>query len=185
MAGWRPVCEMQYDAFSYPCPRPADLPRRALPLADGRCDGLPDHDPHALRGRRASARAPRGLAGDVLRAHARDQGCDPVDARRRQGPPGGGDPLDPTRSSSSSPSSCTEPPADEVPEGEHVVPLGKARVAREGSDVTPDRLRRDGAGGAREPPTSSTRASRCSTSRPSARWTRRRSSRSVARPAGS
>ena len=34
MAGWRPVCEMQYDAFSLPVPRPADQPRRPLPLAD-------------------------------------------------------------------------------------------------------------------------------------------------------
>ncbi len=34
----------------------------------------------------------------------------------------------------------------EVPEGEHVVPLGKARLAREGSRPDARRLRRDGAG---------------------------------------
>ena len=71
MAGWRPVVEMQYDAFSYPVPRPADHACRPLPLADRRSDGVPARDPHALRRRRPRARAPRRLAGDVLRAHAR------------------------------------------------------------------------------------------------------------------
>ncbi len=33
---------------------------------------------------------------------------------------------------------------DEVPEGEHLVPIGKAAVRREGRDVTIDHVRRDG-----------------------------------------
>ena len=69
-----------------PVPRPADQPRRPLPLAHRRADGVPAHRPHALRRRRARARAPRRLARDVLRAHAGREGRDPVDARRREGP---------------------------------------------------------------------------------------------------
>ena len=41
MAGWRPVCEMQYDAFSYPCLDQLITPRRPLPLAHRRRDGVP------------------------------------------------------------------------------------------------------------------------------------------------
>ncbi len=75
-----------------PVPRPVDHARRPLPLAHRREDDLPDHDPDALRRRRARARAPRRLARDLLRAHAGDQGGDPVDAGRREGPAGRGDP---------------------------------------------------------------------------------------------
>ena len=67
-------------------PRPADHACRPLPLADARRDRLSDHDPHALRRRRPRARAARRLARGLLRAHARDQGRDPVDAGRREGP---------------------------------------------------------------------------------------------------
>ena len=54
-----------------PVPRPAHHARRPLPLAHRRQDGLPDHDPHALRRRGARAGAARRLARGVLRAHAR------------------------------------------------------------------------------------------------------------------
>ena len=73
-------------------PRPADHPRRPLPLAHRREDDLPDHDPDAVRRRRPRARAARRLARDLLRPHARDQGRDPVDAGRRKGPARGRDP---------------------------------------------------------------------------------------------
>ena len=53
-------------------------------------------------------------------------------------------------------------PRGEVPEGEHVVPLGKARIARHGRRRDADRLRRDGAR-RRGAPTASTAQSRCST----------------------
>ena len=69
--GWRPVCEMQYDAFSLPVPRPADHARRPLPLAHRREDGVPARRADAVRRRRARARAARRLARGVLRAHAR------------------------------------------------------------------------------------------------------------------
>ena len=58
MAGWRPVCEMQYDAFSYPALDQLICHVGPLPVADGRRNGLPDHDPHALRGRGSRAGAP-------------------------------------------------------------------------------------------------------------------------------
>src|SRR5438067_1889475 len=67
-------------------PRPADQPRRPLPLAVGRGDGVPDHRPHAVRRRRARPGAARRLARDLLRAHARREGGDPGHSRRRQGP---------------------------------------------------------------------------------------------------
>ena len=54
-----------------PVPRPADQPRRPLPLAHRREDGVPARRAHAVRRRRPRARAARRLAGDVLRAHAR------------------------------------------------------------------------------------------------------------------
>ena len=73
-------------------PRPADHARRPLPLAQRRADGVPDHDPHAVRRRRARARAARRLARGVLRAHARDQGRDPVDSCRCEGTARRGDP---------------------------------------------------------------------------------------------
>ena len=135
MAGWRPVCEMQYDAFSYPVPRPADHARRALPLAHRRRDGVPARRAHAVRRRRARAGAARRLARGLLRPHAGGEGGDPVDPGRREGPAGGCD-------SRSRPVVIFEPKLHyrtmrgEVPEGEHVVPLGQARLAREGTDVT-------------------------------------------------
>ena len=69
-----------------PVPRPADQPRRPLPLADRRQDGVPARRAHAVRRRRPRAGAARRLAGDVLRAHAGREGRDPVDAGGREGP---------------------------------------------------------------------------------------------------
>ena len=74
MAGYRPVCEMQYDAFSYPCLDQLINHVGRYRWRTRRDDDVPDHDPDALRRRRPRARAARRLARDVLRAHARDQG---------------------------------------------------------------------------------------------------------------
>ena len=90
LAGWRPGRRDAVRRVLLSVPRPADHPRRPLPLAHRRPDAVPDHDPHALRRRCAGARAARRLARDVLRAHTRDQGGDPVDAeptRRDCSPP--------------------------------------------------------------------------------------------------
>ena len=75
-----------------PLPRPADHARRPLPLAERRQARLPAHRAHALRRRRPRPRAARRLARGLLRPHARREGRDPVDARRREGPARGGDP---------------------------------------------------------------------------------------------
>ena len=107
MAGWRPVCEMQYDAFSYPA---LDQLINHVGRYRWRTRGgmsFPLDDPHAVRRRRSGARAARRLAGDVLRAHAGREGRDPVDAGRREGAARCGDPRSGSRSSSSSPSSTT------------------------------------------------------------------------------
>ena len=135
MAGWRPVCEMQYDAFSYPCLDQLITHVGRYHWRTRRRHGVPARRAHAVRRRRARAGAARRLARDVLRAHARREGRDPVDACRRERPARGGDPR-------SRPGRRPRAEADlphergEVPEGEHVVPLGKARLAREGDDVT-------------------------------------------------
>ena len=78
--------------FQLPGARPAHQPRRPLPLANAREDVLPAHDPHAVRRRRAGPGAARRLARDVLRAHARREGRDSVDAGRREGAARGRDP---------------------------------------------------------------------------------------------
>jgi pyruvate/2-oxoglutarate/acetoin dehydrogenase E1 component len=135
MAGWRPVCEMQYDAFSYPCldqlinhvgryrwrssggmefPITIRMPYgggvRAPELHDDSPEAYYVHTPGVKVAIPATAADAKGL----LAAAIRDP--DPVvifepkaHYRTLRGP---------------------------VPDGEHVVPLGRARVAREGSDVT-------------------------------------------------
>jgi pyruvate dehydrogenase E1 component beta subunit len=135
MAGWRPVCEMQYDAFSYPCldqlithvgryrwrtGGKMEFPLTVrMPYGGGvRAPELHDDSPetyyvHTPGVKVAIPSTPADAKG-LLAAAIRDP--DPVVVfepklvyRTARGP---------------------------VPEGEHVVPLGKARVAREGSDLT-------------------------------------------------
>jgi len=135
MAGWRPVCEMQYDAFSYPCldqlinhvgryrwrtrgamefPLVVRMPYgggvRAPELHDDSPETYYVHTP----GVKVVVPSTPSDAKGLLAAAIRDP--DPVVVlepklvyRTARGP---------------------------VPEGEHLVPLGRARVAREGSDVT-------------------------------------------------
>ena len=135
MAGWRPVCELQYDAFSYPgldqlithVGRYRWRTRGAMefpitirmPYGGGvRAPELHDDSPetyyvHAPGIKLAVPATPADAKG-LLAAAIRDP--DPVVIlepklvyRTARGP---------------------------VPEGDYVVPLGKARTAREGSDVT-------------------------------------------------
>jgi len=135
MAGWRPVCEMQYDAFSYPCldqlithvgryrwrtGGKMEFPLTVrMPYGGGvRAPELHDDSPetyyvHTPGVKVAIPSTPADAKG-LLAAAIRDP--DPVVVfepklvyRTARGP---------------------------VPEGEHVVPLGKARLAREGSDLT-------------------------------------------------
>jgi pyruvate/2-oxoglutarate/acetoin dehydrogenase E1 component len=135
MAGWRPVCEMQYDAFSYPMldqlithvgryrwrtggamtfPLVVRMPYgggvRAPELHDDSPETYYVHTP----GVKVAIPSTPADAKGLLAAAIRDP--DPVIV------------LEPKLVYRSA--------RGEVPDGEHVVPLGKARIAREGGDVT-------------------------------------------------
>jgi pyruvate dehydrogenase E1 component beta subunit len=135
MAGWRPVCEMQYDAFSYPAldqlinhvgryrwrtRGTMDFPLTIrMPYGGGvRAPELHDDSPetyyvHTPGVKVAIPSTPADAKG-ILAAAIRDP--DPVVVLE--------------------PKLVYRTARGEVPEGEHVVPLGKARVARDGTDVT-------------------------------------------------
>jgi pyruvate dehydrogenase E1 component beta subunit len=135
MAGWRPVCEMQYDAFSYPSldqlinhvgryrwrtrgkmsfPLVVRMPYgggvRAPELHDDSPETYYAHTP----GVKVAIPSTPADAKGLLAAAIRDP--DPVVVLE--------------------PKLIYRGDKGDVPEGEHVVPLGKARVAREGSEVT-------------------------------------------------
>ena len=135
MAGWRPVTEMQYDAFSYPCldqlithvgryhwrtgggmefPLVVRMPYgggvRAPELHDDSPEAYYVHTP----GIKVAIPSTPADAKGLLTAAIRD--ADPVVVLE--------------------PKLIYRTARGEVPEGEHVVPLGKARIARPGSDVT-------------------------------------------------
>ncbi len=135
MAGWRPVCEMQYDAFSYPCldqlithvgryrwrtggamtfPLTIRMPYgggvRAPELHDDSPETYYVHTP----GVKVAIPSTPADAKGLLAAAIRDP--DPVVVFE--------------------PKLVYRTARGEVPEGEHVVPLGRARLAREGTDVT-------------------------------------------------
>ncbi len=135
LAGWRPVVEMQYDAFSYPCldqlithvGRYRGRTRGAMglplvvrmPYGGGvRAPELHDDSPESYYvhtpGVKVAIPSTPADAKGLLAAAIRDP--DPVVVLE--------------------PKLIYRTARGEVPEGEHVVPLGRARVAREGSDVT-------------------------------------------------
>jgi pyruvate/2-oxoglutarate/acetoin dehydrogenase E1 component len=135
MAGWRPVCEMQYDAFSYPCldqlithvgryrwrsggrmefPITIRMPYgggvRAPELHDDSPEAYYVHTPGIKLAIPSTPADAKGLLASAIRDP------DPVVILE--------------------PKLVYRTARGEVPEGEHVVPLGQARVAREGTDVT-------------------------------------------------
>jgi pyruvate/2-oxoglutarate/acetoin dehydrogenase E1 component len=135
MAGWRPVCEMQYESFSYPCldqlithvgryrwrtggamefPIVVRMPTgggvRAPELHEDSPEAYYVHTP----GVKVAIPSTPGDAKGLLAAALRDP--DPVVVLE--------------------PKVLYRSPRGEVPEGEHVVPLGRARIARDGTDVT-------------------------------------------------
>ncbi|HEY2326572.1 MAG TPA: alpha-ketoacid dehydrogenase subunit beta [Gaiellaceae bacterium] len=135
MAGWRPVVEMQYDAFSYPSlnqlithvgryrwrtgGKMAFPITIRMPYGGGvRAPELHDDSPETYYvhtpGIKVAIPSTPADAKGLLAAAIRDP--DPVVI------------LEPKLVYRTS--------RGEVPEGEHVVPLGHARIAREGSDVT-------------------------------------------------
>jgi pyruvate/2-oxoglutarate/acetoin dehydrogenase E1 component len=135
MAGWRPVVEMQYDAFSYPCLdqlithvgryRWRSGGRMQFPLTirmpyggGVRAPELHDDSPEAYYvhtpGIKVAIPSTPADAKGLLAAAIRDP--DPVVVFE--------------------PKLIYRTARGDVPEGEHVVPLGQARIAREGDDVT-------------------------------------------------
>jgi len=135
MAGFRPVCEMQYDAFAYPCldqlithvgryrwrtggkmtfPITIRMPYgggvRAPELHDDSPETYYVHTP----GIKVAIPSTPADAKGLLAAAIRDP--DPVVILE--------------------PKLVYRTERGEVPDGEHVVPLGKARLAREGFDLT-------------------------------------------------
>jgi pyruvate dehydrogenase E1 component beta subunit len=135
MAGWKPVCEMQYDAFSYPAldqlithvgryrwrtggamafPLVVRMPSgggvRAPELHDDSPETYYVHTP----GVKVAIPSTPADAKGLLAAAIRDP--DPVVIFE--------------------PKLVYRTARGDVPEGEHVVPLGKARLAREGDDLT-------------------------------------------------
>ncbi len=135
MAGYRPVCEMQYDAFSYPCldqlithvgryrwrtggkmtfPITIRMPYgggvRAPELHDDSPETYYVHTP----GIKVAIPSTPADAKGLLAAAIRDP--DPVVILE--------------------PKLVYRTERGDVPDGEHVVPLGKARLVQEGTDVT-------------------------------------------------
>ena len=135
MAGFRPVCEMQYDAFSYPCldqlithvgryrwrsgGRMTFPITIRMPYGGGvRAPELHDDSPEAYYvhtpGIKVAIPSTPADAKGILAAPIRDP--DPVVVFE--------------------PKLVYRTARGEVPGGEHVVPLGRARIARAGSDAT-------------------------------------------------
>ena len=135
MAGWRPVCEMQYESFSYPCldqlichvgryhwrtngamefPLTIRMPTGGGVKAPELHEDSPEtyyvHTPGVKVAIPAAPADAKGLLAAAIRSP------DPVVVLE--------------------PKVLYRSPREDVPEGDHVVPLGKARVVREGDDVT-------------------------------------------------
>ena len=119
-----------------PLSRPADHARGPLPLADGREDGVPAHR-SACRTAAACAR-PSCTTTRPRRTTCTRPGVKvaipstPADAKGLLAAAI----RDPDPVVVFEPKLHYRTMRGEVPEGEHVVPLGKARLAREGSDLT-------------------------------------------------
>jgi pyruvate dehydrogenase E1 component beta subunit len=135
MAGWRPVCEMQYESFSYPCldqlichvgryhwrtngamefPITIRMPTGGGVKAPELHEDSPEtyyvHTPGVKVAIPSTPADAKGLLAAAIRSP------DPVVLFE--------------------PKVLYRSPREEVPDGEYIVPLGKARVARAGTDVT-------------------------------------------------
>jgi pyruvate/2-oxoglutarate/acetoin dehydrogenase E1 component len=135
MAGWRPVCEMQYDAFSYPCldqlithvgryrwrtgGKMAFPITIRMPYGGGvRAPELHDDSPetyyvHTPGVKVAIPSTPADAKGLLAAAIRDDDPCVVLE-----------------------PKLIYRTARGDVPDGEHVVELGRARLVLEGSDVT-------------------------------------------------
>ena len=109
----------------------------ALPPGPRRADG----GPAALRRRLLRRPVPLAEPGGLVPAGAGAEGGGAGDRRRTPRACWPARSAIPTRSASSSTRASTGTCAGEVPAGEHAVPIGEARVAREGERDDRDRLR--------------------------------------------
>jgi pyruvate dehydrogenase E1 component beta subunit len=135
MAGWRPVCEMQYESFSYPC---LDQLICHVGRYHWRTNGAMEFPITVRMPTGGGVKAPELHEDSPEAYYAHTPGIKvaipstPADAKG----------LLAAAVRSPDPVVLLEPkvlyrsPRGEVPDGEHVVPLGEARVAREGEDVT-------------------------------------------------
>ena len=104
----------------------------ALPRRDAGADRRP-----APVGRRLLGRAvPLAEPGELVRAHRGAQGRLPGDARGREGAPDHRRSRIRTRFSTSSTSTSTAGSRPRCPRERYTIPFGKARIHREGDDVT-------------------------------------------------
>src|SRR5215211_7410837 len=135
MAGWKPVCEMQYESFSYPSldqlichvgryrwrtngamefPITVRMPTgggvRAPELHEDSPEAYYVHTPGIKVAIPSTPADAKGLLAAAIRSP------DPVVLME--------------------PKVLYRSPREDVPDGEHIVPLGKARIAREGDEVT-------------------------------------------------
>ena len=110
-------------------------PDRQDPVHDRRPGRAAARHPHRERRRAALRRPAQPEHRELGDGHPGPQGRRARDARRHARPDGGCDPRSRTRSSSASTSRLFATKG-EVPDGEHVEPLGRARIVREGTDCT-------------------------------------------------
>jgi pyruvate dehydrogenase E1 component beta subunit len=135
MAGWRPVCEMQYESFSYPC---LDQLICHVGRYHWRTNGAMEFPITIRMPTGGGVKAPELHEDSPETYYVHTPGVKvaipstPADAKG----------LLVAAIRSPDPVVVLEPkvlyrsPREEVPDGEYVVPLGKARIAREGSDLT-------------------------------------------------
>jgi pyruvate dehydrogenase E1 component beta subunit len=135
MAGWRPVCEMQYESFSYPC---LDQLICHVGRYRWRTNGAMEFPITVRMPTGGGVKAPELHEDSPETYYVHTPGVKvaipstPADAKG----------LLAAAIRSPDPVVILEPKAlyrgerEDVPDGEHVVPLGKASVAREGTDIT-------------------------------------------------
>ena len=135
MAGWRPVCEMQYDAFSYPA---LDQLINHVGRYRWRTNGAMSFPLAVRMPYGGGVRAPELHEDSPETYYVHTPGVKvvipstPADAKGLVAAAI----RDPDPVVVLEPKLIYRSARGDVPEGEHVVPLGRARVAREGSDVT-------------------------------------------------
>ena len=135
MAGWRPVCEMQYDAFSYPS---LDQLINHVGRYRWRTRGKMSFPIVIRMPYGGGVRAPELHDDSTLTFYVHTPGVkvaipsNPADAKGLLAAAI----RDPDPVVVLEPKLHYRTAKGEVPDGEHVVPLGQARVAREGTDLT-------------------------------------------------